>query len=313
MAPARVDAGMVVRHQRAGDAEILAPAQQAVRVVQAKRQPQQRAHGRQRDVALVPGDAHAQHLLASPLPLADHAVVGNGGRVRAGPRAGEREGRYLLAARQARQVVALLRLGAVVQQQFGRPQRVGHHDRDRQRRRARRQPGDDRRMRMGGEAQSAVFLRNDHAQEPLFLDIGPYLGRQIETLVGDVPVIDQAARLFGLVVEKALFGRAQDGPRIVQQLAPVRAAAEQFAFPPHGPGLQGVALRVRHGGQHLAVGRQDGAAQQGAPQRSDAQQRHGRQRHAQQCDQYSVHSPASARSGPNAVRAGAPAARPAGS
>ncbi|CFP49426.1 Uncharacterised protein [Bordetella pertussis] len=121
MAPAGVDAGMIVRHQCAGDAEILAPAQQAVRVVQAKRQPQQRADGRQRDVALVPGDAHAQDFLALPLALADRAVVGNGGRVRAGPRAGEREGRYFLAARQARQVVALLRLGAVVQQQFGRP------------------------------------------------------------------------------------------------------------------------------------------------------------------------------------------------
>ena len=90
VAAARVDAGVVVRHQRAGDAQVLLVAQQSVRVIQAERQAEQGADRRQRDVALVPGDAHADHFAALPFALADDAAVGNGGGVEPAG-AGQRE------------------------------------------------------------------------------------------------------------------------------------------------------------------------------------------------------------------------------
>ena len=96
VAAARVDAGVVVRHQRAGDAQVLLVAQQSVRVIQAERQAEQGADRRQRDVALVPGDAHADHFAALPFAPADDAAVGNGGGVEPAG-AGQREGRHFLA------------------------------------------------------------------------------------------------------------------------------------------------------------------------------------------------------------------------
>ena len=114
VAAARVHAGVVVRHQRAGDAQVLLVAQQSVRHTGGTPS-EQGADRRQRDVALVPGDAHADHFAALPFALADDAAVGNGGGVRASPGAGQREA-GTSSARQARQIVVLLRVGAVVQQ-----------------------------------------------------------------------------------------------------------------------------------------------------------------------------------------------------
>ncbi|MDT4819991.1 hypothetical protein FQZ97_531220 [compost metagenome] len=133
MAAAGVHAGVVVRHQRASDAQVFLAAQQPVGVVQAERQAQQRADRGQRDVALVPGDLHADHFAALPFALADDAAVRDRRGVGAGPGAGQREGRDFLAARQARQIVLLLFVGAVVQEQFGGAERVRHHDGYRQR------------------------------------------------------------------------------------------------------------------------------------------------------------------------------------
>ncbi len=278
VAAAGVHAGMVVRHQRAGDAQVFLAAQQAIGVVQAERQPQQRADRGQRDVALVPGDAHADHFAALPFALADDAAVGNGRGVGTGPRAGQRKGRHLVATRQARQVVVLLFVGAVVQQQFGRAQRVRHHHRHGQRGRARGQLGHDFGMRIGREAQPAVFLRDDHAQETLGLQISPHVRRQVVAFLRDAPVIDHAAGLLGLVVQELLFGVGQTRARVGQQTAPVRAAAKQFAFPPYGAGFQRVALGVGHLRQHLAIQVEDGRRQQRPPQWPHAQHDGGKHR-----------------------------------
>ena len=115
-----IDARMIVGDQRAGDADMFLVAQQAVRIIKMESQAEHRAHRRQRDVALVPGDAHAEHFLALVHALADDAAIGNRGRIGTGPRAGQRKGRHFDALGQARQVVVLLRFGAVMQQQFGR-------------------------------------------------------------------------------------------------------------------------------------------------------------------------------------------------
>ncbi|MNV24509.1 hypothetical protein D3C71_1155760 [compost metagenome] len=289
VAAAGVHAGMVVRHQRASDAQVFLAAQQAVGVVQAERQAQQRADRRQRDVALVPGDAHADHFAALPFALADNAAVGNGGGIRTRPRAGQRKGRHVFAARQARQVVVLLFIGAVMQQQLGGAQRVGHHDRHRQRGRARRQLGHDFGMGIGRERQAAIFLGDDHAQKALGLQIGPDLGRQVVAFLRDAPVIDHAAGGFGLVIQKVLFFVGQARARVGQQAAPVGAAAKQLAFPPHRAGLQRVALGVRHLRQHLAVQVEDGRGQQRPAQRPHGQHDGGKGRDNEKREDHCVH------------------------
>ena len=137
-----LDAGVVVRHQGAGDADILFATQQAVRVIHPESQPEHGAHRRQGDVALVETDAHAQHFLLIPDALAHHAGIRNRRRVRARPRTGQRKRGDLSPTGQAGQIALLLLGRAVVQQQLGRTKRIGHHDGDRGGGRARRQLGD---------------------------------------------------------------------------------------------------------------------------------------------------------------------------
>ena len=250
-----IDARMVVGNQRAGDADMLLVAEQALRVIEMEGQAEHGTDRRQRDVALVEGDAHADHFLALVHALADHTGVGDRRGVGAGPRAGQREGGHLDALGQARQVVVLLRFGAVVQEQFGRAERVRHHDRDRQGGGAGRQLGHDLRMRVGGKLEAAVLLRDDHAEEALVLDIAPGGVGQVVELVRHLPVIDQAAGFLDLVVHERLLFGGQLRLRVGMQFLPVGLAAEQFALPPDRAGLERVALRIRHLRQDLAIGR----------------------------------------------------------
>ncbi len=177
MPPADRDARSIARNQRTGDAEVGAIAHERFRIEEAKGEPDHRGDGRQRDVALREIELDADDFRALPLALADDAGVGNGGRVGTGARAGEREARHFLAARQPRQEVILLRLGAVVQQQLGRAQGVRHRDGRGRGRRARGNLDQHAGMRIGREFQAAVAPRNDHGEEALGLDEGPHLGR----------------------------------------------------------------------------------------------------------------------------------------
>ncbi len=64
MPPADLDARMVGRDQRERDADILAAAEMVVGIEQAEGEAEQRRLGRERDVALVPGEPDAERLLA---------------------------------------------------------------------------------------------------------------------------------------------------------------------------------------------------------------------------------------------------------
>ena len=103
-------------------------AHQMLRIEQPERQADHRGDGRERDVALGEIEPDADDFRALPLCLADDAGVRNRGGIRTGARTGECEARHVLAARQPRQVMILLLLGAVVQQQFRRSQRIRHGD-----------------------------------------------------------------------------------------------------------------------------------------------------------------------------------------
>jgi len=119
---------MVVGHQGTGDAHVLLVPQKPLGVVEAEGQTQDGAHGPQGDVALIPGDLHAQDFPALPLALADHSVVRDGGGVRTGPGAGQGESGHIQAPGQAGKVMVFLGIRAVVEEQLGGPQGIGHHD-----------------------------------------------------------------------------------------------------------------------------------------------------------------------------------------
>src|SRR5215813_7037499 len=107
--PPDVDARQARRHQRQGDADLLALAEEMVGIVELEREPD---HGRdrtERDVALVPVEADAENLAALPEAAAHDAGIGHRGGVRARLRAGEPEAGNLLPFGQAWQPVLLLR------------------------------------------------------------------------------------------------------------------------------------------------------------------------------------------------------------
>ena len=77
------------RNEGAGDAELFFLTQQVVRVTQLEGEAEYGGDGSQGNVALVPGQAHAEHLFPFPLAFADDAEVGNRARIRTRFRAGQ--------------------------------------------------------------------------------------------------------------------------------------------------------------------------------------------------------------------------------
>ena len=278
-AAAHFHAGGVARQQGQGDADVGLVAEQLVRVVHAERQADQAGHRRQGDVALVEGELDAQHVGAVPLALADHAVVGDRGGVGAGPRAGQAEAGHFTAIGQTRQVVVLLLLGAVMHQQFARAQRVRHADRGRHHRGHRGQLLDDLVVGQRREAQAAVFLRNDQAEEFVLLDEVPQLGLQVGVHVGDFPVVHHRAQFFDRTVQEGLLLGGQGRLGLAQQLVPVRFAGEQLAFETHGAGLQRGALGGRQRRQDLGVEAQERRGDQVTADRGDQQRQHHQGQH----------------------------------
>ncbi len=267
-------AGCVARQQAQGDADIAGIADQAIGIVHAEGQADQRGDRCQGDVALVEGQLDAEHLLAVPLALADDAVIGNRGGVGTGERTGQAEAGHFTAIGQARQVLVLLFLGAVMHQQFTRAQRVGYADGGADHRGHRGQLLDHLVVGQRGEAQAAIFLRDDHAEELVLLDEGPQLRRQVGMDVGDFPVVDHRAQLFDGAIKEGLFFGSQLRLGVVEQDVPVRITGEQFALESDRTGFQRDALGLRQRRQHLAEHLHHRAGQQRLADERQ-QQRHG--------------------------------------
>jgi hypothetical protein len=81
MPAADLDAGMVSGHECERDAEVVALAEQLVRIEQPEGEAEQRGVGREGDIALVPAQADAEGLGAIVLAAHDRADVAHGGRV----------------------------------------------------------------------------------------------------------------------------------------------------------------------------------------------------------------------------------------
>src|SRR5262249_53059085 len=101
---------------------------------------------------------------ARPRPAEGAPGTGHEAGARARPGAGEPEAGNLLPFGQAWQPVLLLRLGAEVEQELARSERVRHHGGDRRGERTGGELADDLGMGTGGEAQAAVGLRDDHRE-----------------------------------------------------------------------------------------------------------------------------------------------------
>src|SRR3989337_409470 len=112
MAASDLDAWMVGGNQRKGDAEVLAAAQDVLAVDETEGETDQRRLRPQRNVALLPGEADPDDVLALVLAAHQVADVAHGGRVGARRGTGEREAGNLQPFGQARQVVLLLLGGA---------------------------------------------------------------------------------------------------------------------------------------------------------------------------------------------------------
>ena len=256
VAPADVHARRVGRHERAGDAQVLLVTEEVIGVVEPEGEAEERRHRPERDVALVPGDAHAEHFFALPRAFANHGVVRDGRSVGARLRVSQRETGNLHALGKARQVVILLRIGAVVEQQLRGPERVRYHDADRRRARARGKLHHHRRVRERAEAEAAVLPRDDHTEEAALLDVLPDVRRQVLQLVGDLPVVAHRAELLhGPVEERLLLGReARRAHR--EELVPVGAPGEKIGVPPHRAGVDRFLLGLRHVGQDAPIDRE---------------------------------------------------------
>lgn len=252
MAPADLHARRIDRHQRHRDADVARLAQDAVGIGQLEGQPQHRGHRPQRDVALVPVQPDADQLAPIHHLAADHAGVGHGGRVRAGLGAGQAEAGNLAPVGQARQPVVALRRRAELHQQLARSERVGHHHGDAGGDRVGGDAAHHLGMRVRREAQATVAARDDHAEEALRLQEGPDLGRQVAAVPADIPFVQHGAQLRHGPVDELPLVRRQRGGRHVQQLAPVRIAAEEIGLPPGVAGLDGLAFGRGHGRQRAA-------------------------------------------------------------
>ncbi len=146
MTTSYVDARMRSGDQRASDAGFVLRAQKVIRIQRAECKAKHRRDRSKCDVAFVPRDAKAERLTTLEVALADNADVGDRCGIRARVRTRQREARNLDTARETRQVMVFLFLGAVVHQQFCRSKRIRHHHRDGGRRAACGQIHDDLRV-----------------------------------------------------------------------------------------------------------------------------------------------------------------------
>ena len=263
-----VDTRAIGWYQRAGDPEVFIATQQSVGVAQPEREADDRSHRTQGDVPLPPCEAHAQHFLAAKrLSTHDSYTLRRGG-VAASLRTGERETRDVFASGKPRQVVLLLIVGAVVQDEFRRAERVRDHYGYRGRDTAARQLHDDCRVRRGRETEPAVLLRHDHAEEAVLLDEVPGLRREV-TCLHDLPLFHHRAQFFDGTVEEGAFFWREVFRFEVEELAPVRIARKEIAVPPHCACLERDSLGVAYSGQHRFDESQDPPAHENAADRRD--------------------------------------------
>ena len=225
-------------------------ADQMIGVVSLEGETEQGRDRPERDVALVPVQPQAEHFAALELPLQIMPRVDHRGRVGAGFRTGQAKAGNIAAVGKPRQPLLLLLFGAEPHQEFAGSERIRHHHGDGGGQRARRDLAHHFGMGVRREAEPAIFLRDDHAEEFLPLDEIPGFRRQIAPFPIDLPVVEHRAEFVDRAVEEGRFLCGQRRRRVGEQFRPVGIAGEQIGVPPDVAGLQRLALGVRHRRQH---------------------------------------------------------------
>ena len=258
-------------------------------IVQAEREADHGRHRRQRDVALLEIHAHADHARAVPLALADDAVVGDRGRIRARGRAGQARSREFRGRRPgaAGNGPSAPRCRSAASSSPG-PSELGTPTVELSVADTEASFSDHARMREGRETEAAVFLADDHAEELVLLEELPDFRRQVGAHVGDLPVVGHPADFFDRAVEEGLlFGRElrarlrqQDVPAAARRRTarlrsrPCRLPARSSRSPKAAAGSR-VELEQRRGDAALAQ-RRDQHRQRRPPPAGRGDQRGGR-------------------------------------
>src|SRR5262245_56815249 len=110
----------------------------------------------------------------------------------------------VLARGKTRQIVVLLFSCAVMEQQFGGAERIGHHQSACNRNAAAGYFCHDCRVGDCGETKTTMFLRNDHSEEALAFEKVPDLVRKL-AILRDLPVVNDTAEIIHGPFEKRLF------------------------------------------------------------------------------------------------------------
>ncbi len=285
VAAANLHALCVTRDQGQRNATVFFVAQQLFRVEQAECQAHHSGNRRQGDPAFLEIEAHPDHFLAIDDLLADHAGIRQRGGVGACAGAGQAKTGDFTAIGQARQIVILLCLGAVLEQQLTGAQGVGDTDGHHQRfvgGKLLQYHG----LRLGREAQTTVLLRDDHAEEAFLLQVIPQFLGQVGTLLGDVPGVAHACRLGALHIQKGLLFFAQPVILEIQQRLPLGLAGKQLSIPGDAARFQRGALGGRHLGGHFLEGGKDAWGQPEATQGGQTGHGHGQCADQQQGARY---------------------------
>ena len=255
------------RDERARDAEALALAEEVLGVVELEGEPEHVGDGGERDVALAPVEADVELAVVA---LEDLALGRDRARVGARAGLGERERRDGLARGQLGQPVVLLLLRAEVAQELGRAERVGHHHGDAERAGRAGDLRDDGAVEAGREPVAAVLLRDDEAEEAVVLELLPDLWREVAALPR-LPVVRHRAELLDGAVEERLLLWREAGVGLRQKPLGVGLAREELALDPDRPGVDGLLLGGRDGGEELhGLHRlHDGARERAADRRDE--------------------------------------------
>jgi hypothetical protein len=185
--------------------------------------------------------------------------------------------------------VLLLGVGAVLQQQLGRAQRVRHANQVGDRVAGGLQSRDHFGLRHGRQLEATVLARDDHAEEPFPLQEIHDMRRNLGPLGVQFPRFGHAAEFGDRAVEERTIAFGELGLAGAEQLLPVRLAGKQFAVPPHGAGVDRLFLGIGQTGQRLAVPAVQRRRQHGGPQRAEAE-RAEHQRGGAEHDHRSVHA-----------------------
>ena len=251
MSQAGLYAGSIGRDQCAGDSDLLLITEQLIRIVESEGDPDEGRPRSQGDVALLPVEAHPEYLFTVHFFLDDDSMARHrAGSIGTRSRFGQGKTGHLLALRQPRKQAVFLFLGAVMEQQFSRAQRVGNHDGDRQRITDRGRPRDHGRHRSSREAQPSVTLRDDHAEEAM-------LGQEIEGLFGKgsalpvSPGIGQVNQFLDRTVEEFLLPGGQFRGAPGEPFIPVGGTTEEFSIPAHGSAIECFSFRGADGREKI--------------------------------------------------------------